>query len=435
MARHPPTRAEPELDPSAPCTPDQRLAQAQRESSAHLPSPPLRVEDVLRPRPTPPRREVLEQQILLLERLIAATDSNDPDFPHLLLRLATLFDNLGNRHDREAAAADSELRDAERTGHAEKTTMWSRTRDEHRTLANEAMVDAARIYRTLVTKPQFARYVRLDEALFRHGHTLGRLDREPQMREAYLRLIREFPNSAFIPVAYASFADDYRRRGQLREAATLYDKAVSRPDEHRVRTYALAQLGWCHLELGRSGESPHGDDVDRSIDAFVKAIELLLHDERDTVVLQDAQRGLTEAYVLAGNPHRAWAFFERTIHGGTDRLRSLTEALAHAYFRERRYRDSTVVLRDLQARHPDDPRACEWQWRIFLNSLADDDALRPVQERVELLSLRAHLDATAANTTQALQCRDRARDAQRVLLGVDHVPMGDGPLVVPSTEL
>lgn len=107
-----------------------------------------------------------------------------------------------------------------------------------------------------------------------------------------------------------------------------------------------APLEWGHVELGRAGGPEQHRDFDQSIEAFIQAIELLPPNERETPLLEDAQHGLIEAYCWAGDPHRAWAIFERAVHGETGRLRSTIDMLAHAYFREHRYRESMLVLRD-----------------------------------------------------------------------------------------
>ncbi len=352
---------------------------------------------------TPLERATLGARLELLEQLIKQADRKDPEFPDLLFRLAETYLDLAAAFEREAARLD----EADE-GH-----------DVLVDQANHARGKATKAYRLIVTNPALARYVRMDEALFHYALELGAQGQEPGMKQALLRLIREFPTSPSIPYAYAMFGDVYLVKERLEEASKLYTKVTSMFPDSPVHLYASSKLAWCHLLQGQQGKA---GALAQSLDEFSRVIELSKREERAQAsvprVVDDAQHGLVEAYVLAGDPREAWGFFERANHT-SDELQASIERLALAYFRAKDYPESIFLHRELLRRHPDAPSGCEWQWRIFSSTLADDDGFAMLQERTQLQARYQRLEAVAPESPEFIRCRARVRDAQRVTLPVD----------------
>jgi hypothetical protein len=95
----------------------------------------------------------------------------------------------------------------------------------------------------------------------------------------------------------------------------------------------------------------------------------------------------------------------------------MIEGLGRAYFREGMYVESRGMYAELLRRRPDDPGACEWHWRGFLGALGEEDWNQARQERVGLLRQRDRLAVSAVSSPALDRCRDRIRDAERVMLG------------------
>jgi tetratricopeptide (TPR) repeat protein len=119
----------------------------------------------------------------------------------------------------------------------------------------------------LVSAPQLGKFKRLDEALYFYAFELGQLKREAEMKEAYIRLIQDYPNSQYIPNAYLSFADYYFGQSKIGDALQLYEKVITFKDSP-VYAYALYKMAWCHLNPVGTADPRY----DLSLDFFVKTI-------------------------------------------------------------------------------------------------------------------------------------------------------------------
>ena len=64
---------------------------------------------------------------------------------------------------------------------------------------------------SLVRTPRFATYRRMDEVLFNMADLLRRMGKHGRARQFFGNLIRNYPQSRFLPDAYLSFAEHYFR--------------------------------------------------------------------------------------------------------------------------------------------------------------------------------------------------------------------------------
>ncbi|NJK31016.1 MAG: tetratricopeptide repeat protein [Deltaproteobacteria bacterium] len=277
--------------------------------------------------------------------------------------------------------------------------------------AKEASEQAARIYEVLVSKPAFANYKRMDEAIYYYAFELGELGEETKMQAAYQRLINDFPNSPFISNAYLAFADFYYGKGDIGSAVRLYERVTQFPDSP-VYAYALYKLAWCHLNPIGQFDARY----DKSLNYFVETIKATIEgragsEANGKQLRRDARRDLVRAYVHASKPTKAWEFFEKVGNGpGKDEsdARKMMELLANQYFGDGQYTESTYIYKKLQELFPSDPMTCDWQGKIVVNTLATDN--KEVQwNETELLAKEwnKYKDADI-NKAAKKQCRDNA---------------------------
>ncbi|MCH9687059.1 MAG: hypothetical protein K0V04_36830, partial [Deltaproteobacteria bacterium] len=251
----PPTTASapPARDLSTPYTPEERLALAHREDdrNATTPASTLRLTEALSHRPAARDTGQLSEQIAVLKRLIKATDSAAPEFADLLFRLGATYEGLRAHNESRAEGLTPQIDAALAAGDTHNASLLRQRQAKLHEQARTSLTDAVKIYQALVTKPQFEHYQHRDDALFQYGLGLSELDRAPEMRHAYLTIVRQFPSSPHVPFVYASFGDHYLRKGRLREAHKLYAKAIASGPDSPLVAYAMTKQAWCDLLQGR----------------------------------------------------------------------------------------------------------------------------------------------------------------------------------------
>src|SRR4029077_14908059 len=100
-----------------------------------------------------------------------------------------------------------------------------------------------------IAATKFKKDERMDEVLFKLAYLLTSVKKEDQAREFFLRLIKDYPNSKYIPDAYLSFAEFYFEKGEMDAALKFYEKVEQFP-KSSVYPYAVYKKGWCYVNLG-----------------------------------------------------------------------------------------------------------------------------------------------------------------------------------------
>jgi TolA-binding protein len=369
-------------------------------------------------------QEIADKQIDQLKRLIKATEETDAEMPDLLFRLADHHLEKKAYFDRQAGTLYEQIYEAEEKKDKAKAQQLAEKQKRFEKQAKEASAQAAAVYKVLVTKPIFGKYPRLDEAIYFYAFELGQLERESEMQEAYLRLIRDYQTSKYIPNAYLSFADFYFGKNRIDEALKLYQKIVDGYKDSPVYAYALYKMGWCYLNPVGTAEP----EYTKSLDKFVQTVKATLDGRAGSEanakqLRRDARRDLVKAYVHSGKPSKAWDFFTTVGDGPKkeeDMSRKMMEILATSYFGEGMYVESSSIYKKLQELFPDDADVCSWQGQVVINALATDD--KQIQW-VETERLAGHWNAYKDSKFKEpvkKACRDTARDTVKQMATVWH---------------
>ena len=78
----------------------------------------------------------------------------------------------------------------------------------------------------------------MDVVLFQLAQLLAEDKQEERARPLYKRLIKEYPQSPYLPHAYLAFADHFFESRDLENAVSFYDRVLQYPDSS-VYGYAL----------------------------------------------------------------------------------------------------------------------------------------------------------------------------------------------------
>ncbi len=369
-------------------------------------------------------QEYADKQIGVLKRLIESTEKTDPEMPDLLFRLSDHHLEKKAYFERQAGSLYDKIYAAQEAGKKAEANQFKEKQKRFEAQAKVSSGDAAKVYKLLVTDSAFAKYKRLDEAIYFYAFELGQLNRESEMKDAYLRLIREYPTSKYIPNAYLSFADYYYGNNQIADALTLYQKIVDGYKDSPVYAYALYKMAWCYLNPIGTAEPEYTKSLNKFVETVKATIDGRAGSEANAKQLRrDARRDLVKAYVHSGKPSKAWDFFT-TVGSGPkkdeDMSKKMMELLAAAYFGEGMYVESSSVYKKLQDLFETDPDACDWQYRVVVNALATDDKQIQWIETDKLAAYWEKYKSSQFKEPVKKACRDGARDTVKQMATVWH---------------
>ncbi len=369
-------------------------------------------------------REVADDQIMLMKSLLEEAGPTSSEYPEYLFRLADLFLDKKAYFELQAGALYDKIYAAEDKKKKAEAKQLKQRQKKFEGQAKKAGADAVKVYGALVNKPQFAKYKRMDEALYFYAFELGQLERESEMQEAYLRLIREYPQSKYIPNAYLAFADFYYGKQQIAQALQLYQKIVDGYRDSPVYAYALYKMGWCYLNPVGTAEPQY----DKSLDKFVGTVKATLEGRAGSEanakqLRRDARRDMVKAYVHAAKPSKAWEFFTKIGNGpkkSENMSRKMMELLAAAYFGEGMYIESSSTYKKLQDVFDGDAMECQWQAAIVVNALATDNKDIQWKETEQLGKYWEEYKDSKFKKATKKKCRDEARDTMIQMATVWH---------------
>ncbi|RYG15730.1 tetratricopeptide repeat protein, partial [bacterium] len=112
--------------------------------------------------------------------------------------------------------------------------------------AKTYMLKAVKTYNALTKNDAFRNYPKMDMALFYYGYTLQGGKYLKEARAVYDQLLKNYPQSKYVPEAHLAFADYHFESGQLAEAEARYKMVLKFP-KSSAYWYAMYKMGWIHL--------------------------------------------------------------------------------------------------------------------------------------------------------------------------------------------
>src|SRR5262245_5527318 len=231
-----------------------------------------------------------------MRQLISITPDTDPDKPDFIFRLAELYNEKRQYNNFKARELDEKIFVVKSAG--EKSRLKSEQagyeREEKRWL-----LEAAKTYILVASNPRFASYPKMDEVLFYLGYMLQQVKRNDDARVFFLRLVKDYPQSRFVPDAYLSFGEYYFEQGEMENAMKFYDK-VTKFEQSKVYGYALYKKAWAFYNLKEFAHSMEG---------FVKVITLAQQGRLDkgqrAGLERECKKDTVLVYSQIGTPEKA----------------------------------------------------------------------------------------------------------------------------------
>ncbi len=341
---------------------------------------------------------ITDKQIRYMYDLVENSSNDDPQKPDYMFRLGELFADKERYLTFNARALDEKIYEAQQAKNPGLVASLQQKQQRYQKLADDSALKAVKSY---VAASKYPTYARMDEVLFRLAYLLQMLKKEDQAREFYHRLIKDYPQSKYVPNAYLSFAELYFQKGDMETAGKFYDKVTEFPAS-TVFGYALYKKGWVEINLG---------NFKNALEIFVKVIQLCQNGKiaknQAGPLEREAKKDLVKAYgrTPGASPDKAWEFFQRM---GGDYAPKMLEALAELYWEQGMFTESSRVYRKIISLNEGSQRLCEWQDKILRNTLSSGTKRDQVQELIRLGNV---YEATAKRTDVK---KDLMRECQNV---------------------
>src|SRR4030095_6943742 len=181
----------------------------------------------------------------------------DPQKPDFFFRAAELYSENRQYYFERARGLDQKIFELP----PERRGPLQAEQKEYERQENAWLLEAVKAY---IGASRFPKYERMDEVLFRLASLLTSAKKDDQAREYFHRLIKDYPNSKYIPDAYLAFAEHAFESGEMDAALKFYEKVEQFP-KSSVYPYAAYKKGWCYINLA---------DPKAALETFVGVVRL-----------------------------------------------------------------------------------------------------------------------------------------------------------------
>jgi TolA-binding protein len=206
-------------------------------------------------------------------------------------------------------------------------------------------------YKGLTDNEAFRNYPKMDMALFFYGYTLRSGQYLTEARQVFDRLLKNHPQSKYVPEAHLVFADYFFEKGQLADAEARYRMILKFP-KSAVYWYAMYKLGWIHMNLQRFQEA---------LETFFQIAQATKNDLKQEPLNRASLEDFVRAYAEIGKPDKASAAFQRV---DSKRALEMLQVLAHRYLEQGKGDRAIWIYQELLRTAPADENACEWRYNI-----------------------------------------------------------------------
>ena len=353
--------------------------------------------------------KLTDAAISTLKRLIKVTDDDDPEKPDYFFRLAEHYREKKTQYMFRARELDEKIYAAKTEG--AKSQIKARQK-KYEKAERAWMLESIKMYLHLAVKPQYKNYKRMDEVLYNVADMLTKAGRQNKARKFFGMLIRNFPQSKYIPDAYLSFAEFYFNAGKVEDALKLYQQ-VGRFPNSPIFGYAVYKQGWCWLNL---------KDPRRALEMFVKVIKNSGRwkgtKKSKIILVKEAKKDSVRAFAHVGRPDKAWKFFQRI---GGKYAPTMLEMLATLYYDQGKFLDSVLVHRKLIAQFPGNKKLCTWQYNIVKGTLSGKNKQEQLKEGRRLAAIyHAVKKRGGVKKTALAECRQNSSGVLRELATTWH---------------
>ncbi|MBN2672290.1 MAG: tetratricopeptide repeat protein [Deltaproteobacteria bacterium] len=339
--------------------------------------------------------DILKQEIQLITRLAQGTPDSDPDKPEILKRLADAYKELYTSINFMARGLEEKIYEANEKGDkelAKKLKAQQLALDKKSTVVREAAVKAY-----VQIRDKFQDYDAYDQILFAIAYEIDQMAIEvsdeatksayrSRAREFYQQLIRNYPNSKYIPHAWMAYGEYYfHEEKNVDQAMKAYEQVVEWGEKDNPNyVIAMYYQAWCLINM---------QEHKQAINQFNKVIQYAIKNPSNKEAQSVAKRArmeLVSPFSKIGNPNEAWSLFQQL---GGDRAQAMLDKLAYTYYDEGQWQDAIVVFHQLQKLELDNYQKnngddlCKYQTsvtRATINALSKEKQTQEIARQISL---------------------------------------------------
>lgn len=277
----------------------------------------------------------------------------------------------------------------------------SKLKSEAAVAANKAktyLLKAVKTYKDLSDNEVFRNYPKMDMALFYYGYTLQGGKYMKEARSVYDKLLKNYPNSKYVPEAHLAFADYFFESGQLDDADARYRMVLKFP-KSSAYWYAMYKIGWIDLNKQRFQDA---------LETFFKVAQATRNDKKQEVLNRASKKDFVRAYAEIGKADKAYAAFQRV-----DQKYAFTmlEILADLYLSQGKSDKAIYVYQELMRKEPSNKNVCLWQYNVAHATLSmggaqNSDKVKQIENLVRLWGALNGKKTLPASEAQ--ECHDNA---------------------------
>lgn len=264
--------------------------------------------------------------------------------------------------------------------------------------AKQYLLKAVKTYKGLTDNDAFKNYPKMDMALFYYGYTLQGGKYMKEARAVYDKLLKNYPNSKYVPEAHLAFADYFFENGQLDDAEARYKQVLKFP-KSTAYWYAMYKMGWIHINKQRFQEA---------LETFFQVATATKNDKKQEVLNRASKKDFVRAYAEIGKADKAFDAFKRV---DSSYAFDMLQILADLYMEQGKSDKAIYTYRDLMKRAPTNKNVCLWQYNVAHASLSmpganNADKVAEIENLVKLYgALKGKKVLPAA---EAQECHDNA---------------------------
>jgi tetratricopeptide (TPR) repeat protein len=336
-----------------------------------------------------------EQEAILAKLIDSTPDSEVEEKSDYYFRLGELYakqQRLFRLKSAEAAIAVDRAKTPQAKQQAQRNAKAAQDQ------AKMYLLKAVKTYKGLTDNDAFRNYPKMDMALFYYGYTLqgGRYMKEA--RAVYDKLLKNYPNSKYVPEAHLAFADYYFEQGQLADAEARYKQVLKFP-KSTAYWYAMYKMGWIHLNLSRFQDA---------LETFFQVAQATKNDKKNEILNKAAKKDFVRAYSEIGKADKAFDAFKRVDQKFAFNMLMI---LADLYTEQGKSDKGIYIYRELMKTASRDKNVCLWQYNVAhlmlsLPGASNADKVAEIQNLNRLYgALRGKKVLPAA---EAQECHDNA---------------------------
>jgi tetratricopeptide (TPR) repeat protein len=336
-----------------------------------------------------------EQEQILAQLIEQTPDTEVEEKSDYYFRLGELYAKQQRLYRLKAAEAQIAVDKAKTP---QQKAQAQAAADKAGNMAKQYLLKAVKTYKGLTDNDAFRNYPKMDMALFYYGYTLQGGKYMKEARAVYDKLLKNYPNSKYVPEAHLAFADYFFENNQLDDAEARYKQVLKFP-KSTAYWYAMYKMGWIHLNKQRFQEA---------LETFFQVASATKNDKKQEVLNRASKKDFVRAYAEIGKADKAFDAFKRVDSAYAF---DMLQILADLYLEQGKSDKAIYTYRDLMKRAPTNKNVCLWQYNVAHASLSmpgasNADKVAEIENLVKLYgALKGKKVLPAA---EAQECHDNA---------------------------